>query len=113
MARFDRLEIGETALSVVSYGELIFGIEKRGAPAKAFAELEEISALIPVLPLPAAAGAIYGKIRATLQAREETIGSNDYWIAAHTMALGLTLVTNNERELRRVNGLKIENWATE
>jgi tRNA(fMet)-specific endonuclease VapC len=39
------------------------------------------------------------------------IGSNDLWIAAHAVAAGLTLVTNNEKELRRVPGLKIQNWA--
>jgi len=39
------------------------------------------------------------------------IGNNDLWIAAHAMAVGLTLVTNNEREFRRVHGLKIQNWA--
>jgi tRNA(fMet)-specific endonuclease VapC len=110
MARFDRLRVGETALSVVSYGELIFGIQKSASPTQEFAKLEEISALIPVLPLPAAAGPIYGNIRATLEARGETIGSNDFWIAAHAKALDLTLVTNNEREFRRVSGLKIENW---
>jgi len=39
------------------------------------------------------------------------IGNNDLWIAAHAMAVGLTLVTNNESEFRRVHGLKIQNWA--
>jgi predicted nucleic acid-binding protein len=35
----------------------------------------------------------------------------DLWIAAHAKALGLTLVTNNEKEFKRVRGLKVENWA--
>jgi len=39
------------------------------------------------------------------------IGNNDLWIAAHAKAAGLTLVTNNEGEFRRVRGLKVENWA--
>lgn len=42
--------------------------------------------------------------------REEMIGANDLLIAAHARALGLTLVTNNEREFRRVPGLVVENW---
>jgi len=40
------------------------------------------------------------------------IGYHDLWIAAHALAAGLTLVTNNEKEFRRVRGLKIQNWAT-
>jgi tRNA(fMet)-specific endonuclease VapC len=108
-SRSDKLEIGEVALSVVTYGELIFGAEKARDRATRMAELESLTALIPILPLPLDAGRVYGVIRAALQARGETIGPNDYWIAAHAVALGLTLVTNNEREFRRVSGLKIEN----
>ena len=33
------------------------------------------------------------------------------WIAAHALSAGLVLVTNNEREFRRVEGLRVENWA--
>jgi tRNA(fMet)-specific endonuclease VapC len=53
----------------------------------------------------------YGSIRAELSAKGEMIGNNDRWIAAHAMAAGLTLVTNNEKNLRRVRGLKLQNWA--
>ena len=45
------------------------------------------------------------------QAKGEMIGNNDLWIAAHAVVAGLTLVTNNEGEFRRVRGLKIRNWA--
>ena len=38
------------------------------------------------------------------------IGQNDLWIAAHARTLNATLVTANEREFRRVEGLAVENW---
>lgn len=41
----------------------------------------------------------------------ETIGNNDLWVAAHTKAEGLTIVTNNVREFKRVPGLKVQNWV--
>ena len=41
----------------------------------------------------------------------EAIDANDFWIAAHALASGLTLVTNHENEFRRVRGLKVQNWA--
>jgi tRNA(fMet)-specific endonuclease VapC len=63
------------------------------------------------MPLPEKAAEFYGKTRAELESRGEVIGNNDLWIAAHAMAAGLTLVTNDEREFRRVRGLKIQNWA--
>jgi len=53
----------------------------------------------------------YGTIRAELQASGKVIGNNDLWIAAHAMAAGPILVTNNEKKFRRVRGLKVQNWA--
>ena len=50
-------------------------------------------------------------IRAQLESKGEAIGNNGLWIAPHAIAVGLTLVTNNEGEFRRVRGLKIQNWA--
>lgn len=35
----------------------------------------------------------------------------DTLIAAHARSNKLTLVTNNEREFKRVSNLKIENWV--
>ena len=61
--------------------------------------------------MPESAAEIYGAIRAGLESKGEMIGNNDLWIAAHSLAAGLTLVTNNEREFRRVRGLKVQNWA--
>jgi tRNA(fMet)-specific endonuclease VapC len=46
-----------------------------------------------------------------LESKGEMIGNYDLWIAAHALAAGLTLVTNSEREFRRVRGLKVQNWA--
>jgi tRNA(fMet)-specific endonuclease VapC len=68
--------------------------------------------LLPALPLPETAAETYGTIRAELESKGEMIGNNDLWIAAHALAGGLTLVSNNEKEFRRVRGLKIQNWAT-
>jgi tRNA(fMet)-specific endonuclease VapC len=64
------------------------------------------------LPLQEDAAQAYGKTRADLECRGQMIGNNDLWIAAHALALDLTLVTNNEREFRRVRNLKLQNWAS-
>jgi tRNA(fMet)-specific endonuclease VapC len=61
--------------------------------------------------MPIEAGRSYGEIRAFLEKRGESIGGNDLWIAAHAKSMGMILVTNNEREFRRVPDLIIENWA--
>lgn len=109
--RFDRLIAGEAAISVITFGELLFGANKSREPGASLKTLNEFFRLVPALPLPEKAGEVYGFIRADLEARGEVIGANDLWIAAHALASGLTLVTNDEREFRRVRGLKVQNWA--
>jgi tRNA(fMet)-specific endonuclease VapC len=110
-ARFEQLRPGEVVLSVITYGELIYGIEKKRAGPETFLRLEELTQIIQVMPLSSEAARIYGAIRAALSTRGELIGANDLWIAAHAISMNLTLVTNNEREFRRVPDLRIENWV--
>ncbi|MBJ6126302.1 type II toxin-antitoxin system tRNA(fMet)-specific endonuclease VapC [Microvirga splendida] len=109
--RFKVLPPGSTAISVITYGELTYGVRKSLEPRKAMMILEELTALIPVLPLAVDVAEAYGAIRADLAARGELIGNNDLWIAAHARSLEVILVTNNEKEFQRVDGLTIENWA--
>jgi tRNA(fMet)-specific endonuclease VapC len=111
LARFQRLKPGEAVLSVITYGELIYGVEKSQFREQAMKQLAELASLMPVMELPPQAGQAYGAIRAVLEARGETVGNNGLWIAAHAKAAELTLVTNNEREFRRVQGLRIQNWV--
>jgi tRNA(fMet)-specific endonuclease VapC len=111
LRRFRKLRPGEAGLSVITYGELLYGAAKSKQRDLALERLHELIALMPALALPEEAAEAYGTIRAKLESTGEMIGNNDLWIAAHAMAVGLTLVTNNEREFRRVHGLKIQNWA--
>jgi tRNA(fMet)-specific endonuclease VapC len=110
-ARFDRLKPGQTVMSVITYGELYYGASKSSQKAKALAHLEGMVQDIPVEYLDSTASEAYGKIRAELEAQGHVIGSNDLWIAAHAMALDVTLATNNDREFLRIAGLSVENWA--
>lgn len=111
LARFKTLQPGTAALSVITYGELIYGVEKSPERKASQSKLQELMSLLAVLPLPATAADVYGEIRSDLEAKGEIIGGNDLWIAAHAKAAGLILVTNNEREFKRVKGLKVQNWA--
>jgi tRNA(fMet)-specific endonuclease VapC len=110
-ARFRRLQHGDAVLSVITYGELRYAAERSQRRAAALASLASVVSLLPVLPLPEEAGAAYSEIRAALESRGQVIGNNDLWIAAHAKSASLILVTNNEREFRRIPALRIQNWA--
>ncbi len=111
LRRFRKLRQGEAALSVITYGELLFGAAKSKQRIEALDRLRELLHWLPALPLPETAAEAYGTIRADLTSKGQMIGNNDLWIAAHALAAGLILVTNNEKEFRRVQGLKMQNWA--
>lgn len=109
--RFARHAASDVAMSVITLGELRFGAEKSQARDAALAAIQRLEAAIRIAPLTESAGEHYGEIRANLQRQGQPIGNNDLWLAAHARAEGWILVTNNEREFVRVEGLQVENWV--
>ena len=110
-ARLAALKPGSVGMSVITYGELLFGATKSTARQRALDVIADLAKRIPVLELSSEAGLRYGEIRAQLESRGTPIGANDLWLAAHALAENLILVTNNVAEFKRIKGLKIENWA--
>jgi tRNA(fMet)-specific endonuclease VapC len=103
---FDRV-----CLSVVTFYELSYGAEKHPHPIKARQQLREFLRPFEVLSWTPEAAAECAKIRARLEKAGRMMGPYDVQIAAHAKSLGYTVVTNNEREFRRVEGLTVENWC--
>lgn len=110
-ARFASAAAGDVGMSTITSGELIWGAQVSSKARENLQRLRAFGRLVPVLDLPAEAAEHYGEIRVLLQKKGAPIGPNDLWIAAHARAAGLVLVSNNEREFKRVPGLKVENWA--
>jgi tRNA(fMet)-specific endonuclease VapC len=109
MQRAFRAGEERVATSIIVAGELRFGVTKRNAQ-RLSVRVEEMLATLLVFPIEAPTDVYYGRVRAELEKRGRPIGNNDLWIAAHAMALDLTLVTDNVDEFSRVDGLRIENW---
>ena len=105
-----RMTPRDVCISVITLGELEFGVAKSASQERNHLALLEFLAPIAVQPFTDSAAAVYGRIRGHLEALGNGIGSLDTLIAAHALALDLTLVTNNEREFRRVPDLKVVNW---
>lgn len=97
--------------SIVVAAELRFGAAKKGSE-RLTAQLETVLAALEILPFDQPADRRYGEIRHALERAGTPIGGNDLLIAAHALALDLTLVTANETEFRRVPGLVVENWLS-
>jgi tRNA(fMet)-specific endonuclease VapC len=99
----------EVCTSIIVAAELRYGAAKK-ASSRLAARLEAVLGALDVLPFEAPADAAYGRLRARLEQVGRPIGGNDLLIAAQAVALGCTIVTDNEGEFARVDGLPRENW---
>jgi tRNA(fMet)-specific endonuclease VapC len=104
-----RVGEAQVCTSIIVAAELRYGAAKRGSPRLA-AQLEAVLGCLDVLALETPADAAYGLIRTRLEQAGRPIGSNDLLIAAQAFALGYTIVTDNEGEFARIDGLLRENW---
>jgi len=104
-------KVGEAQIctSIVVAAELRYGATKKGS-SRLTTQLETVLAALEVLPFEVPADVQYGAVRTRLERRGKPIGANDLLIAAQALTLAYTLVTDNEREFRRVPGLRLENW---
>ena len=108
--RLRKLRIGEVGISAITFCELQFGVTNSSKPEENQLALTEFLAPLEVLDFPSAAAITFGEIRSRLKRAGTPIGSYDLLIAAHALEQGLTLVTNNLKEFKRVRGLELENW---
>lgn len=89
--------------------ELQFGVQKLGSASLA-AKVETMLQFVRPLDMDASLVQPYAMLRTQLAAVGTPIGPNDTLIAAHALALDCTLVTDNDAEFSRVQGLRVENW---
>jgi tRNA(fMet)-specific endonuclease VapC len=97
-------------LSVVVVAELRYGADHGARRRTNHARIDALIDEVETLDFDLRAAATYGRVRAQLEAGGTPIGPNDMLIAAHALSRGLTVVTDNTTEFRRVKGLKVENW---
>jgi tRNA(fMet)-specific endonuclease VapC len=111
LARLRQVDIRTVAVSSITVAELQLGVAKSDRPDQNALALAAFLAPLTVAPFDDDAAAVYGPLRAHLERAGTPLGSLDMLIAAHAIALGRTMVTNNTREFRRVPELAVENWA--
>jgi tRNA(fMet)-specific endonuclease VapC len=98
------------SISDVVLYELLYGAERSARPATNRQEVEHFAARLCVLPFDDDAAAHTAEIRATLDKRGNIIGPYDLMIAGHARSRGLVVVTGNQNEFDRVDGLRTEDW---
>lgn len=106
--RFAQCYVGDVVMSAITYAELEYGVAAAVNPGHERNNLANLIEDIPVVPFDSAAAAAYGPLRfATRESRKDQL---DKLIAAHAVALGVTLVTNNLRDFAKYPGVVTESW---
>ena len=111
LKRFQTLAMEQLCVSVVTYAELIYGVERSSSRRINRPVIEDFVRHLDVMDWDTAAADQYGVIRAELEAAGTLIGAMDMMIAAHAKSIKAVLVTNNQKHFNKVRGLKIDNWA--
>lgn len=101
----------DICISAITYAELRHGVEKSQAKQRNDLALTLFLSAIDIIPFGERAAEEYGRVRSYLESKGTPIGPMDMLIAAHAKSLGMTIVTNNTREFKRIPDLKIEDWT--
>ena len=113
LRRFSKIAPGSIAVSNITVAEMYYGIAKSSKQNQNTIALEEFLLPLMIIDFDKNDARIYGKIRYELEKRGKIIGAMDLLIGAQAMSRNLILVTNNEKEFKRIDALKVENWTTE
>ena len=108
--RFAQCYVGDVVMSAITYAELAYGVAAAADPKRERRNLAALIEDIPVVPFDSGAATAYGPIR--LETRDSKRDHLDKLIAAHSVALGVTLVTNNLRDFAKYPGVVAENWLS-
>ena len=109
--RFQTLAMEQLCVSVVTYAELIYGVERSISKRINRPIIEDFVRHLDVLNWDTEAADQYGVIRAELEAAGTPIGAMDMMIAAHAKSIKAVLVTNNQKHFTKVKGMKVDNWS--
>jgi tRNA(fMet)-specific endonuclease VapC len=99
------------ALSVISYGELLYGAIKSARPVENTAKVRRIAELLPMVDVSPAVMETFASLKAEMEQHGKKVDDFDLIIASTAVHLSYTLVTNNVRHFREIPGLAVENWA--
>ena len=108
--QLQKIKISDVCISSITLSELEYGVAKSMHCEQNKIALMEFLSPIEIEPYDDLAAQEYGKIRSMLEQKGRPVGPLDMLIAAHSLALNLTLVSNNDKEFHRIPQLKVENW---
>ena len=111
LAKLSKLPMGQAAISSVTLAEIEYGIQRRGSPTQLRNALTQVMLHMDVLPWDAAVATCYGELCSSLETQGINLSDFDMMIAAHAVALKITLVSRDKAFAHLPKQrLKLEVW---
>jgi len=111
LKHFNAYKVGDIGISAITLAELQYGVSKSQHLQKNQHALNDFVLPLEIADFNDEAAHAYGEIRSSLEKQGTPIGSLDTLIGAHALSLGVTLVTNNTKEFKRIKSLSIADWS--
>ena len=111
VANFERRQGSVMAISVITYGELVYGAMKSARRHENLARIRRVAEIYTVVDATKGVMDTFGALKADLEKTGRRVDDFDLIIASTAMMLGYRVVTNNERHFRAVPGIEVENWS--
>ena len=105
-----KIPVASVFISTVTEAELRYGVARRPDATRLETLVKDFLRTVTILPWDSEAAKQYGWLRATLERDGKTMGNLDMMIAAHALAVGAVLVTN-DRAFTRIKNLKVADWT--
>ena len=100
----------EMSLSVISYGELVFGAKKSGSVEKNLKTVEYIKSIFTLVDVTSDVMDVFGEIKAKIQKTGRIIDDMDLLIASTAISENMILVTHNTKHFEKIPNLQIQDW---
>ncbi len=101
------------AISVITYGELIYGAEKSQQVASNLAKVHQLREIFPIIEINCAIMDTFGDLKARLSLKGKKVDDFDLIIASTALAIGYTVVSNNVKHFSKIPDLMFENWLSQ
>jgi tRNA(fMet)-specific endonuclease VapC len=112
MSQIKKISPNHIKIPAIVKAELLYGAEKSNNKISNLANANRFLEPFEIVPFDDECSITYSKIRSFLELKGDIIGPNDYIIASIVLANNGTLITNNEKEFKKVKNLKIDNWTS-